>query len=318
MELKSHPPYIDQKRAGLAALAAGTPFAALRIFLAGKMPVPAAAPGAPLIAPTRPRPLLIFHVILFDRKIEAWTIDADLHGLEGLRAHIPAYLGEVATGTMHGGPWKCRLLDFAKALSKPSGWAGVEAGTAGSPPDVENDVWRLVIASKFGDDAHHFTMERIPAGALYSDAYRLHAIREITIALGRAIGISDVIAGGATLANGRPFSVQDVLDMAIDRHAIHGMVPDLRPGVCASTSALITGAWGEYGTALDARLHPRCADGVRILPLRDRFRMGQEDGAIREPRPASPRGVTRTRAARAAGRAALVPRPRPRERHWGL
>eukprot|EP00966_Prymnesium_polylepis_P329200 7384944-Prymnesium_polylepis.1 len=38
-----------------------------------------------------PNPLLIFHTLLFDAALEAWTVDPDLHPLQALRAHIPAY-----------------------------------------------------------------------------------------------------------------------------------------------------------------------------------------------------------------------------------
>ena len=121
--IKASAAYIDQKRAGLAAIAAGHPHRALRIFLSGKLPpapVSAVVPGAP--APPPPEPLLVFHIILFDEKLEAYTVDKDLHPLQELRAHIPAYLREAATGAMRGGPWRCRLVDFAKTLGSPSDW----------------------------------------------------------------------------------------------------------------------------------------------------------------------------------------------------
>jgi hypothetical protein len=252
LELKASPAYIDQKRAGLAAVAAGNPFAALRVFLAGRLPAPARPSGAatglaPLTAAPAANPLIVFHVILFDDAIEAWTIDAQLHPLQELRAHIPAYLGEVATGAMRGGPWRCKLTDFVKALKVPSTWAD-------APPDIENDVWRIVLATKFGEEAHlGFTMERVPAAALYTDAYRLHAIREVAIAVTKAIGILD-IPGEAPSATspGAPTSPSDVLDEAIDRHAVHGMLPNLRANVRSSTHALVCGVWGEFGGALKA------------------------------------------------------------------
>ena len=252
LELKASAVYIDQKRAGLAAIAAGTPHAALRVFLAGRLPAPARSAGsagglAPLVAPPAAHPLLIFHVVLLDDAIEAWTVDAQLHPLQELRAHIPAYLGEVATGAMRGGPWRCKLNDFTKSLKVPSTWAE-------SPPDFENDVWRIVLATKFGEEAHlGFTMERVPAAALYTDAYRLHAIREVTIAVTKAIGILDIPGELPTSTSpGVPTSPSDILDEAIDRHAVHGMLPNLRANVRVSTHALVCGVWGEYGSALKA------------------------------------------------------------------
>ena len=245
LEVKASSEYIDQKRAGLAAIAAGQPHRALRVFLAGRLPPPpvaAVAPGAappPPPPPSPPSPLLIFHIVLFDDKLEAYTVDKDLHPLQELRAHIPAYLGEAATGAMRGGPWRCRLTDFAKSMAAPGDWKA-------NPPDIENDVWRIVLATKFGDDAHHgFTMERVPADALYSDAYRLHAIREITIAVFKACGVLDVDGDVA-----RPLSPGDILGEALDRHAVHGMLPSLRANVCVSTHTLLVGLLGEYGAAL--------------------------------------------------------------------
>ena len=262
LELKASAVYIDQKRAGLAAIAAGTPLAALRVFLAGRLPAPARPAGAagglaPLVAPPAANPLLIFHVVLLDDAIEAWTVDAQLHPLQELRAHIPAYLGEVATGAMRGGPWRCKLNDFTKSLKVPATWAD-------TPPDFENDVWRIVLATKFGEEAHlGFTMERVPAAALYTDAYRLHAIREVTIAVTKAIGILDIPGElPSSTSPGVPTSPSDILDEAIDRHAVHGMLPNLRANVRTSTHALVCGVWGEYGSALKAAKSSRdCMTG---------------------------------------------------------
>lgn len=234
LELRSSQAYVDQKREGLKCISEGSPSKALKVFLAGRMP--AVADVEP-----PPNPLLIFHTLLFDAALEAWTVDPDLHPLQALRAHIPAYLGEVATACMRGGPWRCRLTDFVASLATPKLWKA-----EGTRPDVENNVWRVVLATKYGEDAHHgFTMGLVPADALYSDAYRLYAVREIFIALWRAIGVLD-LAGSPD----KPRSPADVVDEAIDRQAVHGLIPELRAGVCESTFAMIGGVIGEYGTVL--------------------------------------------------------------------
>ena len=218
------------------------------MFLAGRMPptAPATAGGEAVEPPAVP--LLIFHIILFDEKLEAWTVDRDLAPLQELRGHIPAYLGEIATGTMRNGPWSCRLTDLVQTFSAPEQWAS-------APPDIENDAWRVVLATKFGADANlGFTMEPIPAAMLYSDAYRLLAVREILIALTRGLGILD--AAGAT---NKPSSPADVIEEAIDRQSVHGMIPTLRAGVAASTHELLGSAWTEYGRTLAAAKKSRDA-----------------------------------------------------------
>jgi hypothetical protein len=239
--------YIDQKREGLRLIATDRPNRALKVLLAGRMPAVVPAAGGEAVEPP-PDPLLIFHIILFDDKLEAWTVDRDLAPLQELRGHIPAYLGEIATGTMRNGPWSCRLTDLAQTLATPEQWAS-------APPDIENDAWRVVLATKFGADANlGFTMEPIPADMLYSDAYRLLAIREILIALARGVGILDM---AGTMA--KPSSPADVIEEAIDRQSVHGMIPTLRAGVAASTHELLIAAWAEYGKALAAAKKSRDA-----------------------------------------------------------
>eukprot|EP00966_Prymnesium_polylepis_P337085 7391880-Prymnesium_polylepis.1 len=128
---------------------------------------------------------------------------------------------------------------------EPEAWQA-KAGGCGSPPQMENDVWRVAVGTKFGEDAlHGFTMERVPVSELYADGYRLHAVREIMIAMCKGIGISDV--SGPV---GQPVSPADVLDEAIDRHDVHGLFPSLRRGVRVSSHELIVGVWGEYGAAI--------------------------------------------------------------------
>ena len=97
--------YIDTKRAGLLAIQAGRMTSAIRIFLTGTLPLPPVDPLAPNAVRTRPAPLaplLVFHVILFT-SVEAWSIDKDLRPLEGLRAHLAKYFGEVVASAMGGG-----------------------------------------------------------------------------------------------------------------------------------------------------------------------------------------------------------------------
>jgi hypothetical protein len=260
-ELRASAEYIEQKRAGLALVTGGDYFGALRVFLAGRLPVtPPVMGGA---APPEPEaaPLLVFHVVLFDEKVEPWQIDPELQPLAALRAHIPAYLGNVATGTMHGGPWVCQLRALAKAWLEPDKWAAKDSSSAGTPPAIENDVWRVVLASKHGEEGlAQGAIPEVSKADAYTQPYLMYATRSFVIKVLQALGVSVV---GSTVDT-QPTSVADVWDEAIDRMDGHGVLAVLRSGVLASVHDLIVGCFGELGLRLAAARRSR--DLTMALP----------------------------------------------------
>ena len=254
VELRARADYIEQKRAGLLLVTGGKYFAALRVFLAGRLPAVAATPGT--LAPMEPTaaPLLVFHVILFDDKVEPWAIDPDLQPLAALRAHIPAYLGNVATGTMRGGPWDCQLIAMAKAWQEPEKWAPKDASSVGSPPSFENDVWRVVLGSKHGEEGlEEGAIPEVAKADSYTSPYLMYATRSFAIKTLQALGVSVE----PSAVDGQPTSVADVYDEAIDRMDGHGVLSALRSGVLTSCHDLLVGVLGEFGLRLAAARRSR-------------------------------------------------------------
>ena len=261
VELRTRQDYIEQKRAGLALIAGGEYFAALRVFLAGRMPVAPLALGGVVAPAVAAAPMLVFHIILFDDKVEPWQIDPDLQPLAALRAHIPAYLGSVATGTMRGGPWDCQLRAMTKSWQEPEKWAPKDASAQGSPPSVENDVWRVVIASKHGEEGlEQGAIAEVTRAEAYSTPYLMYATRSFAIKTMQALGVSVE----ASIIDTQPSSVADVWDEGIDRMDGHGVLAVLRSGVLASVHSLIVGCFGEFGLRLAAARRSR--DLTTALP----------------------------------------------------
>ena len=256
VELRARTDYIEQKRAGLALVASGEYFAALRVFLAGRLPAPSALPGVPAAGPEPvAAPLLVFHVILFEEKVEPWQVDPELQPLAALRAHIPAYLGSVATGTMRGGPWDCQLTAVAKAWAEPEKWAAKDASTPGSPPTLENDIWRVVLGAKHGEEGlAQGAIPEVARADAYTTPYLMYATRSFAIKVFQALGVS---IEPSIMVDTQPTSVADVWDEAIDRMDGHGVLAALRDGVLASCHDLIVGVLGEYGLRLAAARRSR-------------------------------------------------------------
>ena len=168
--------YIDTKRAGLLAIQTGRMTTAIRVFLTGVLPTPPVDPPTPDAVRVRPpplSPLLVFHVILFT-SVEAWSIDKDLRPLEGLRAHLAKYFGEVVASAMGGG-FECSLslTVIATAFAEPA--------KLGENLDVENDAWRAALNIMHGvqtpPSAANPGMPAIPKAVVYTNAYHLMAIR---------------------------------------------------------------------------------------------------------------------------------------------
>ena len=185
--------YIDTKRAGLFAIQAGRMTSAIRIFLTGTLPLPPVDPLAPNAVRVRPAPLpplLVFHVILFTN-VEAWSIDKDLRPLEGLRAHLSKYFGEVVVSAMGGG-FMCPLPALATAFGEPA--------KLGENLDIENDGWRAALNVMHGVQTPPSSvnpgMPVIPKAMVYASAYHLMATREIFLALLRVACLRR-LSGGA-------------------------------------------------------------------------------------------------------------------------
>ena len=234
--------YIDTKRAGLLAIQAGRMTSAIRIFLTGTLPLPPVDPLAPNAVRVRPAPLvplLVFHVILFT-SVEAWSIDKDLRPLEGLRAHLSRYFGEVVASAMGGG-FECSLPALATAFGDPA--------KLGENLDVENDGWRAALNVMHGvqtpPSAANPGMPVIPKAMVYTSAYHLMATREIFLALLRAYGVSleEPVANGLCLLSPAAF-----LDAVIDRHNHNGVMAVLALGVRDSCLTLIRGVLAAFGT----------------------------------------------------------------------
>jgi hypothetical protein len=185
--------YIDTKRAGLFAIQAGRMTSAIRILLTGTLPLPPVDPLAPNAVRVRPAPLpplLVFHVIHFT-DVEAWSIDKDLRPLEGLRAHLSKYFGEVVVSAMGGG-FECSLPAIATAFGEPA--------KLGENLDIENDGRRAALIVMHGVQTPPSSvnpgMPVIPKAMVYASAYHLMATREIFLALLRVACLRR-LSGGA-------------------------------------------------------------------------------------------------------------------------
>ena len=219
--------YIDTKHAGLLAIQAGRMTTAIRIFFTGTLPMPAVGPLAPNAVRVRPPPmppLLVFHVILFTN-VEAWSIDKDLRPLEGLRAHLAKYFGEVVASAMGGGfepVFECSLPAIATAFGEPA--------KLGENLDVENDAWRAALNVMHGvqtpPSASNPGMPAIPKAVVYTSAYNLMATREIFLALLRRL------AGGASSQRPLPPLALRLHGRGdCDRHNHNGVMVVLTQGV---------------------------------------------------------------------------------------
>ena len=117
--------YIDQKRAMLAFVAADKPLDALRVLLRGTLPPPAnAAPG--FVCPAQP--LAVFHFLL-SSEVESWLVEPELRPVDALRAHLPAYAGDVVLRAMRvDGEVKLELAEFVAKWRAPSAWHSAAGG----------------------------------------------------------------------------------------------------------------------------------------------------------------------------------------------
>ena len=144
---------MPRKVAGLAAIADGKPIRAIRIFLTGSIPgieepKPAGHSGPWALKwkqkPQTLSPIVVFHVIIL-HKVDAWTVDADLEPLEGLRAHLPEYFGQIVVESIAppGVTWRCECHALAAQMCASGSWRT-------TPLDVENHGYRVAINALHG------------------------------------------------------------------------------------------------------------------------------------------------------------------------
>ena len=261
--LHANQDYLDQKRAMLAFIAADKPLDALRVVLRGVAPLSAAEAAAHAAAGTRPppppppRPLAIFHFLL-GSTAESWLVDPELRPMDALRAHLPAYAGDVVMRAMRvQGEVKLELSDFVAKWRAPENW-DKPAGVL----DAVNDVWLPALAALHGGDgmADASSYRRVPHAAIYADQNQLTSVRVHFGALMRGFGFPDTNSSDASA----PLSLDDIFEAVLERHATHGVLASLAPGVSSKGKALFEGAMAEHGVARAAVLSSR--DPTSALP----------------------------------------------------
>ena len=257
-KLLTDPSYIDQKRAVLHFCGADRPLDALRVVLRGELPPPAPDPNGAAPPPPAPaQPLAIFHFLL-GSDVESWLVDPELRPVDALRAHLPAYAGDVVLRAMRApGDLRLELTEFVTKWRAPGSWAKPDGAL-----DAVNDMWLPALAALHGNDGADevASFERVPHAELYADQNQLTSIRMLFCSLMRGFGFP-----GGDGSSSAPLSLDDIFEVILERHATHGVLATLAPGVAAKGKALFEGVMAEHGTARAAIIASR--DPTSLLPV---------------------------------------------------
>ena len=206
-------------------------------------------------------------------------MDTELRPVDALRAHLPAYAGDVVLRAMRApGDLRLELTEFVSKWRAPGSWAKPEGAL-----DAVNDMWLPALAALHGNDGvtEAASFQRVPHGALYADQNQLTSIRMLFCALMRGFGFPS--GNGSAAA---PLSLDDVFEVILERHATHGVLAALAPGVAAKGTSLFEGVMAEHGTARAAVVASR--DPTTLLPAQwvqtpsaswQRFKRESEDYA---------------------------------------